>query len=115
MGADNIGITAVDQLQHFGGQKPALPHIIAVANDALDEGLGFLIGGGGAEGGRVERVVQDALQMLQIPQGALVGTILEEAATVQLVIRQISIHAIHDEIQETGEHVLAVLLLQEFF
>ena len=63
LSADDIGVAAVHQLQHFGSQQPAFAHIVAVADNALGHSLGFLIGGGGAEGSDTESLMQYAFHI----------------------------------------------------
>ena len=43
LGADNILVAGFRQLQHFGSQKPALAHFVAVANNALYQLFDVLI------------------------------------------------------------------------
>lgn len=59
--------------------------------------------------------MQNAFHIFQIPHSAFVDTVFDKAAAVKLVIRKISINTVHDEIHQTGQHIFAVLTLQESF
>ena len=112
---NDIGVAAVHQLQHLRRKQPALTHVIAIADNALDHGLSFFISRRSAKWCRVERTVQNAFQMLKIPHSTLVSTVFKKAAAVQLIVRQLRIHAVHHKVKHAGQHVFTVLLLQEFF
>ena len=49
--ADDIGHAGIDQLAHLRGEQPALAHLAAHAQHAVQLAAGGLVGGGGIEAG----------------------------------------------------------------
>ncbi len=43
--ADNVFISRFGELQHFGREQPALPHLVAISNNAFYKALNMLIRG----------------------------------------------------------------------
>ena len=76
LGADDVGVATVYQLQHFGSEQPALAHVVAVADNALGHGLRFFVGRRCAEGSGAQGFMQNAFDMLEVPHSALVRAVL---------------------------------------
>ncbi len=67
LGADDVGHAGVDELQHLGGEEPALAHLVAVAQVALDVAVELVEVAGGPEAvGALEGVDEGVLVLLHI-------------------------------------------------
>ena len=42
--ADDVAVAAFDQLDHLGGEQPALTHLVAVADDVLNQRFQMVVG-----------------------------------------------------------------------
>ncbi|MPN08395.1 hypothetical protein SDC9_155677 [bioreactor metagenome] len=110
LGTDDIAIAAFDQLDHLGGEQPALTHFIAVADNVFDERFKVMIG----RWRRKLRVLRqhfqhDVLHAQQKIHKPADNKIFDVVAAVKLVVLQTIIDFKQHKVQQTGQHDLAVL------
>ena len=107
---------AINELQHFCGEKPALSHLGAQTDVSLREGTGMVEG---SHRGKTAVFLNDADQILLPFQQEFVQHLAGDRVclpySVQSVVDDVIVDAVEDEIQQTREHYLSVLGHQKFF
>ena len=113
LGADDVAVAALDQLDHLGGQKPTLAHLGAQRNHPFGLFDQLFKGPRGVEarvGGGFQHGPLDAVQVVQQLVGHQLGGQL--AAVEGVVLAHVE-DAVLAEAHQTGEVDLAVLALQK--
>ena len=114
LGADDVLVAVFRQLQHLRREQPALAHLAAVADDALDERLGVLEAGGGnkVRAGR-DGLDEHALHPLHKAQQEGAEELFHRVAAVELHVLDAVVDLEQREAEDAGNHVLAVLRAQK--
>ena len=115
LGADNVAVAALDQLDHLGGQQPALAHLGTQRDDAL--GLFHQLA---ERAGRVEAVlahgvIAGAADAVQPAQERVRAARHKLVAAVQVDVQLVVGHAVLHKAHQAGQVDLAVLAFQKFF
>ena len=105
LGADDVGGAGVDELQHLGGEEPALSHLIAVPQIALDHSVQVLEGARCTEAaGALQRLDHVLLTGLDVLHKELAGSLLDPLAAVQIHVHYPVVDLEDHEIGEAGDH-----------
>jgi len=114
--ADDVLIAVLGKLQHLRRQQPALAHLAAIADDALDQRFDVLKGGRRNKvrmrgNGFDERRFHPLAELHQ----SLAENQLEQASAVEVMILDAVVDFEENEAHDAREHVFTVLRAQEFF
>ena len=116
LGADDVVGARVDQLQHLGGEQPALAHLVAVPQVALDQAVQLLEGAGSPEAARLlqggDHVPLAGLNVLH-EQGT--ARLFDPLAAVEFHVGHPIVDLEDDEVGQAGHHRLHPLGEEEFF
>ena len=114
LGAHDVLVPEVNELQHLGGEEPALAHLVAVPQIAVDQPVEVLEGAGGAEAARVFQGLNHVLlTALHIAHKDLAGRLLDPLAPVQVHVGHTVVNLEDDEVGEAGDHRLHPLAEEE--
>ncbi|MPN49449.1 hypothetical protein SDC9_197070 [bioreactor metagenome] len=114
LGADDVACAGVDELQHLGGEQPALAHFVAVAQIALHQPVKRLKGLGRPEAAMVlHRVDHSPLAFLHVglekANHGLFSPFTPVEVHVYLAVEDFE----DDEVGEAGHHRLGSLCQQK--
>ena len=106
LGAHDIGHPGVDELQHLAGEQPALAHLVAVPQVALDQLVHVLKGAGGAEAAFLEGLDHILLARLNVALEELAEFLFGPQPAVDVHIH-FPVEDLEDhEVGEAGDHRL---------
>ena len=110
LGTDDVGHPGVDELQHFSGEEPALAHLVAVPQIALDVVVQLVeVAGCSEAAGTVEGVDHGPLVLLNVAGEDLAELLLDPPAAVDVHVHVPVIDLEDDEVGEAGHHRLGSL------
>ena len=115
LGAHNVAIAALHQLNHLGGEQPALPHLGAQRNDAAGLFHQFPEGAWGIEPVFAHGVVHGAADGIQPAQQLVCAAGHQMVAAVELDVQRHIGDAVFHKAHQAGQVHLAVLAFQELF
>ena len=114
LGADDISGSGVDELQHLGGEQPALAHFVAVAQIAVDELMQVIKGAGGTEpSGALQGLDHVPLTTLDIGHEGAAGGLLDQLSAVQVHISYPVVDFEDHKVGQAGDHRLHPLGQEE--
>ena len=113
LGTHDVAVAALHQLDHLGGQQPALAHLGTQRNDALGLFHQFLEGAGGVEPGIALGLEHGTLDAVQPVQELVDAHLHGQLAAVQDVVLAHVEGAVLHKAHQAGEVHLAVLAFQE--
>ena len=113
LGADDVVGAGVNQLQHLRGEQPALAHLAALAQIALDQlpELGEVAGG--AEAGLFQRSDHVVLALFDVVHKEFADFLFGEAAAVDVHIHDPVVDFKDHKVRQAGHHRLCALRQQE--
>ena len=99
----------MDELQHLGGKQPPLPHLVALAQIALDEPAQILEGTGGTEATSLHGINHGPLALLNVVAQGGAGGLFGQLPAVDIHVHFPVIDLEYDKVGEAGHHRLRPL------